>query len=243
MRKLGIALGVASVALLACATAQAATVTIGSQFGPPSGNPASGVDRTWAIAGAASAGGTESPVAGTVISWRFRGSAAGSYTPRVLRPSGGGPYRAVISGVAQNGAGTANPAGPYATSLPIEAGDLFAIDVPAGTILSYTDAPGITSIGWNPPLLDGGSAVAPTDTDEDEQVQIAATVRYCLVPKLKKRSPKKAKQALRAADCTVGKVKRTKKERAKKQVLSQSAKPGTAISDTQPVIIRVSRKR
>ena len=238
-----VALAAAAVTLLACASAQAATVTIGSQLGPPSGNPASGVDRTWAIAGPASAGGTESPVAGTVISWGFRGSVTGIYTPRVLRPGGGGTYRAVLSGVAQAGAGTATAAGPFPTALSIEAGDLFAVDVPAGKFLSYTDAPGITSIGWNPPLLDGGPATAPTDDDAGEQRQIAATVRYCVVPKLKKKSPKKAKKALWAADCTPGKVKRTKKERRRKQVLSQSVKPGTAISDTAPVNIKISRKR
>jgi len=92
-------------------------------------------------------------------------------------------------------------------------------------------------------FVDGGSATAPTDDDADEQRQVAATVRYCLVPKLKKKSPKKAKRALRAADCTPGKVKRTKKERRKKQVLSQSVKPGTAISDTAAVNIKISRKR
>jgi hypothetical protein len=242
-RRLALAIGVASAAILTCATAQAATVTIGSQLGPPSGNPASGVDRTWAIAGPASAGGTESPVDGTVVSWGFRGSVTGAYTPRVLRPGGGGTYRAVASGAAQAGAGTATAAGPFPASLSIEAGDLFAVDVPAGRVLSYTDAPGVTSIGWNPPLLDGGSASAPTDDDVGEQRQIAATVRYCVVPKLKRKSPKKAKKALRAADCTPGKVKRTKKTRRKKQVLSQSVKPGSAISDTAPVNIKISRKR
>jgi hypothetical protein len=235
-------LAAGAVTALACGSAQAATITIGSELGPPSGNPASGVARTWAIAPSAGSNGTQSPVSGTVISWRFRGSTTGLYRPRILRPAEGGAYRAVISGDAQAGAGTAIPAGPFATSLPIAAGDLFAVDVPAARVLSYTDLPGATSIGWNPPLLDGGAPSPPTDTDEGEERQIAATVRYCLVPKLKGKPPKRAKAALRAADCKVGKVKRAKKATRKRKVLGQSAKPGTAISDTQAVNIKVSRK-
>jgi hypothetical protein len=234
--------GAAAMALVGAGSAGGATVTVGSAFPPPTGNPASGVARTWAIAPSSPSGGTASPVAGTVVSWRFRGSLSGSYTPRILRPAGGGAYRAVASGPAQTGAGSATPAGPFALSLPVAAGELFAVDVPAGVSLSYTDVPGATSIGWQPPLLDGGAAFAPTDSDEGEERHVAATIRYCLVPKLRGKSPKAARKALVAADCRVGKVKKTKKERKRKKVLSQSVAPGTSISDTAPVGFRISRR-
>ena len=74
------------------------------------------------------------------------------------------------------------------------------------------------------------------------EIGMQATVRYCKVPKLKGKSPKGARKALTAADCKIGKLKETKKVRDRKEVVSQSLKPGTAVSDTYPIFLGLSRK-
>ena len=91
---------------------------------------------------------------------------------------------------------------------------------------------------WRYGLFDGG--YIPLWAGE---IGMQATVRYCKVPRLKGKSPKEARKALTAADCTVGKLKKTKKVRDRKEVVSQGVKPGTAVSDTKPIKLGLSRKQ
>jgi beta-lactam-binding protein with PASTA domain len=83
---------------------------------------------------------------------------------------------------------------------------------------------------------------APTTTTPGAEAAVNATVRYCLVPTLKGQTGKAARRALAAADCKVGTVKKTKKRRPFKQVLGQSVKPGSSVSDTTLVNFKVSKK-
>ena len=221
-------------------SAQAATVNIGSSLaGDVSSNVVPLGPTTLADLAVEAPGIATSPTDGTVISWRFVG--AGPLTPRVIHPVGGGLYVGAGTGAPTPGAGAGQLSQPFAVSLPIKKGDLFGLDLfPGGSFSAHNSSSG-AQVGWDPPLADGGAGRAPGNPSPREAL-IQATVRYCLVPKVKGKTPKAAKKALRAGDCTVGKVKKGKKELKKKKVTKQSVAPGTSISDTAPVNLTVSRK-
>jgi hypothetical protein len=221
--------------------AQANTVVVGSSltannFVPISFGPAATVTNYFLPAPATAS----SPVDGTVISWRFIGS--GGLTPRVLRSTGTTSLSAAGTGAVQ-GATAAPPqiSGPFNTSIPIKKGDYFGVDGESPAELSSASIAGTTSLYFAPALVDGSGEQPPTNTNAEEDA-ISATVRFCLVPKLKGKTGKAARQALRAADCTVGTISKGKKRR-QKTVLSQGVKAGTSISDTQPVDLKISRKK
>lgn len=243
---LGIAIAAAGGCLLLAGSASAATVAIGSQFGAaPTSNPNYPGGVTLAAFAVPAPGVATSPVDGTVISWRFIGTGPGPITARILRPSGGVNYTAAGTGSAATPGGAGNIVGPIAASLPIKTGDLFAATVAAtapGSGISYRGPVlGASTAFFNEGFPDGTSDAA--GFFDGEELALGAVVRYCLVPKLKGKSPKKARAALTAADCTVGKVKKTKKERKRKKVLSQAIPPGSSVSDTEPVDVKISRKR
>jgi PASTA domain-containing protein len=225
---------------IAAASAQAATVNIGSSLaGDVSTNVVPLGPTTLANLAVEAPGVATSPTDGTVISWRFIG--AGPLTPRVIHPVGGGLYVGAGTGAPTPGAGAGQLSQPFAVSLPIKKGDLFGFDLFPGGSFSAHNSPSGALVGWDPPLAEGGAGRAPGGPSSREAL-IQAAVRYCLVPKVKGKKPKAAKKALRAADCTVGKVKKSKKATKKPKVLSQGVKPGSSISDTQPVNLKVSRK-
>ncbi len=223
-------------------TAQANTVTIGSpltasNFVPISFSSSATV-ANYALRPPAIAA---SPVDGTVINWRVIGS--GQLTPRVLRSTGTTSMSAAGTGTTQTATTPPNGiSGPFAVFLPIKKGDYFGVDGVSPAAVSTASLDGSTSLYFDPALVDGAGEQAPTGVNPDE-IAIAATVRFCLVPKLKGQTGKVAKQALRAADCTVGKVTKSKKRRKKKSVLSQSAAAGSSISDTLPVDLTISGKK
>jgi len=240
---LGAALAGVGASLVLVSTASAATVAVGNQFATlPTNYPNYPAGVTLANLSVPAPGAATSPVDGTVISWRFVGTGPGPVTARVLRPSGGANYTAAGTGSAGTPASIGNIVGPIASSLPIKAGDLFAATVAPASGIAYR--PGVAGAST-------GAFVAgfPDGTSDDpgvlagEELALGAVVRYCVVPKLKGKSPKKARAALAAADCTVGKVKKTKKERKRKQVLSQDIPPGSSVSDTEPIKLKISRKR
>jgi hypothetical protein len=227
----------AVVTALSLGTARAATVTVGSSLtGPFEPQMSLGVATRTNLTLPPPANAT-SPVDGTAISWSFIGA---QMTPRVIRPVGGGLYTGAGTGPRQAGAGEGVISGPFPISLPIKAGDLFGVDT-QGSISPFAtrDLPGAARGLWAP-LVDGGEARSATA--QPGELGIQAVVRYCLVPKLKGKKPGKAKRALTAADCTVGAVRKGRRAK-KKRVVKQSVSPGSAISDTQPVDLRVSRKR
>jgi len=233
-------------AIVACAaamlapSAQANTVVIGSNltspgFSPlPFGGPATVTNSALPAPMTAA-----SPTDGTVISWRVIGS--GQLTPRVIRPTGGGTY---------TGAGTGSPksatsggvSGSFKTSIPIKAGDLFGVDGGGSSELSMAPTASATNLYFAPALADSAPGVAPLGTNSGEDA-VSATVQFCLVPKLKGKSPQAARDALHAADCKVGPKRKGKKRTKRKKVIKQTIKAGTSVSDTTAVGFTVSRKK
>jgi hypothetical protein len=227
--------------LLLGGTAKADTVTVGSLLNAAFAQTPNGQNATLAnFILSAPANGT-SPTDGTVISWRFVG-VGGTFAPRVLTPTGG---------TAHAGSGTGTPvmpsalppaiSGPYTTSLAIKRGNLFGVDVTSGSTIGTAPTPGATYLQWAPPLPNG-SGQGPSASIASE-LAISATVRYCRVPRLKGMTGKGARQALRSADCTIGRVTKPRKRRNTKRVISQAVQANRSIADTAPVGFTVSKKR
>jgi PASTA domain len=239
---------VLAVALTSCATlvgvgsAQANTLTIGSEF--------RGTINTAVLDGGAGTVVntslptpliTSSPTDGTVVSWRFSGEAT-QWTPQVVRPLGGGLYTEAGAGASQTGTGVGNIAGPFPLNLPIKVGDLFGFAGGNFDEFGFILNPGAAHAYFIPRLQPGPGRAPDFTGVSDIEEAVSATVRYCLVPDLRGKKPKKAKQALKAADCTVGTKRKSKKRRKKKKVVGQSVPAGTSISDTAPVNFKVSRR-
>jgi PASTA domain len=182
-----------------------------------------------------------SPVDGTVISWRFIG-ANGPLTPRVLRSVSGTTMTGGGTGAAQNATAPGVISGPFPLSLPIKKGEYFGVNGVAPAKLGIAMLADARSLYFRPDLADGGAGDAPMGDNSGIEDAISAVVRYCKVPKMKGLSGKAARQALHAADCTVGTVTKGKRKPVKK-VLKQGVKAGTSISDTQPVDLTISRKK
>lgn len=97
-----------------------------------------------------------SPVVGEVVRWRIAGNYGGTFKLRVLRPAGGGQFR---------GAGTSDPVTATGTAtltiaanLPVESGDLIAVDYGDGHHLSTAMVSGSAFGQWTPALPDGDTA-------------------------------------------------------------------------------------
>jgi PASTA domain len=240
----------AGLVLLVCpafmaSSAQGATLTIGSQFqGTLIASLLSPEGGTSVLSALPAPLIASSPTDGTVIDWRFIGGdgelADAKFTPVVVRQAGGGLYTVAGAGPPQSATGAL--AGPFPLNLAIKQGDLLGSRWPGMAEGNYFFNSSATTLGFGPGLVEGAPPQAPNST-ADLEWAVSATVRYCLVPKLKGKKPKAARAALAASDCAVGKTKKSKKRRKRKKVLSQSVAPGTSISDTQPVDVKVSRKR
>jgi PASTA domain len=230
----------ATIAVLAltAGSAKAATVTLGSSLSGPFTTASSLTLSTRANLALPSPSMALSPVDGTAISWSFVGS---GLAPRVIRPAGGGLFTGAGTGTEQAGAGPGAISGPFPISLPVKTGDLFGIEVRTMSVWADSAVAGATRGTW-PSLANGGTPDAPTPAPGRE-LAVQAVIRHCLVPKLKGLKPGKARQALTAADCTVGQVRNRAKPKTKKRVIAQSVPAGTSISDTAPVDLTVSKKR
>jgi hypothetical protein len=234
------ALATCAVAILA-GSAAANTVTVGSSLTAPGfslvpfGPPATVTNSVLPAPATAT-----SPVDGTVIRWRFIGS-GGPLTPRVLRLAGGVSLTGAGTGTAQNATAPNVISGPFSVSIPIKQGDFFGVDGASGASLSTAPTTGATNLYFAPALVNGAGGRLPTGTNPGEDA-ISATVRFCKVPKMKGLTGKAARQALNAADCTLGTITKGKRKPIKK-VLKQSVRAGTSISDTQPVNLKISRKK
>jgi hypothetical protein len=160
---LGICVPIATVlawVLIVTAPAQATVVTVGSPLTAAFSSISIGGSVAYTSANSAlpEAGAhATSPVTGTVVTWRISGATGGPFKLRVLHPAGGGAY---------TGAGTSAPVTPssmatltFTTSLPIQAGDLIALDDNASfDQIGTASVPGATLIGITPPLADGATA-------------------------------------------------------------------------------------
>ena len=247
--------------MTACAGAQAKTVQVGSpltgSFPPVSFGPASpfgsegAPDFTLTLTQARLSepgANVSSPVDGTVISYRVA-AADGTFAIQVIRPLQlfEGSFGSVVS-VASSTPTHITSSGvssPITTKLAIKGGHYVGIRNFGGASdqIGWRDISPTTSFSIrHPPLADGGPPQDPTGR-LDGEIGMQATVRYCKVPKLKGKSLKGARKALTAADCRVGKLKKTNEVRDKKQVVSQSVNPGKAVSDTKPINLGLSRKQ
>jgi hypothetical protein len=237
---------VATLAMIVPATAQAATVTVGS---PLTGNyiaTAMGANGDVTFAQTALPGAVvASPTDGTIVSWRNR-TLGGPFRLVVVRPVGALYANAGSSDLYKPVNFAASPVIP--TSLPVQKGDLIGLETTTGNgfdaIGTDDGIAGATARGWALPHLSPGPPRAGDPLVADIELALQAVVRYCQVPKLKGKRLKAAKKALGAAGCTVGKVKRPKGEarKAARFVRKQTAPVGSSISDTAPVGIKLGPK-
>jgi hypothetical protein len=115
-------------ALLGASSAQA-VVTVGSPLvGPFSPATIGAVPATIANGALPETGANvTSPVNGTIVTWRIASAVGGPFRLRVLRPGeASGTYTGVGTGAAQ--APTSTATHTFATSLPIQIGDLIGLD-------------------------------------------------------------------------------------------------------------------
>jgi len=156
----------AALTLFLGAGARAATVTVGSpltaDFAGQFGSAPSG---TWVNAILPEAGASvASPVSGNVVRWRLAGNHNdGPFKLRVLHPDGTGKYTPVATSVQ-----VTPPAGlqTFDTTLPIQAGDVVALDVITGSNIGVAAVPGANLLNWNPSLAEGENS-APDFTNYD----------------------------------------------------------------------------
>jgi hypothetical protein len=241
--KRSLALALAAI-LIPAASAAANTLTLGSQFQgtiqPGAFDAAAATVANISLPGSLVA---SSPTDGTIVDWRFSGDSS-PWTPEVVRPVGGGLFTQAGAGPPQNGTGVGNIIGPFPLNLPVKQGDHFGVTAaPGSNVLGIINHPGAVHAYFEPPLQPGPGREPDFIGESGFEEGISATVRYCLVPSLRGKKPKAAKQALKAADCAFGGKSKSKKRRKKKKVVGQSVAPGSSISDTAPVAIKVSRPK
>ena len=236
--KLALAIG-AAVALFigAVSSAGAATVTIGS---PLTGTYTPGSAGVVGTFGMVSGANIASPVDGTVVSWQIKGFGGGPYRLQILHLASLTSASSVRTGpafspVASGSQGT--------VSLPIKKGEVVALrNSNTSDQISFNNSTA-TDFGdaWVPPLADGESARSALVGGPIEY-PYNATVRYCVVPKLRGKKLGAAKKALAAADCTVGKVKKKGKGKRASSFALRAFPLGSSVSDSAPIDLKVGKK-
>ena len=217
----GLAAAITAVLLVGVGSAQAATVTLGSSLPPTLTSQSVGSVTTvaqFSLPGAT----TAAPFDGTITSWRVVGAAGGPWTLQVIHPAGG---LFQSTGSSQSGPITGLGVLTFTASLPIKAGDLIGLRSSAVSdkLGVGPSVAGTEFIYWTPPLIDGTAPRTPNGNALSELGFNATVETDCIVPKVKGKSLKKAKNKLLAANCAKGKV----KKKGSKQVTKQKPKPGT----------------
>ena len=230
-------------ALLAGASAQAATVTIGSSLGPNlSPRP---FNQVGTIVQTALPGATlVAPFNGTITSWQVLGASGGPLKLRVVHPLGGNVFTG--AGTAASGPITGPGVLTFQANLPIKAGDSIGLEpTNVGDTVAVSDNNLTFGFNvWVPPLADGDPGRAPSDDGSREVGFNATVVSNCIVPKVKGKKLKAAKKALRNAGCDPGKVKKPKRVPKKKaRVRKQNPKAGTEVPAGTDVNLKLGRKR
>ncbi len=117
-----------------------------------------------------------SPVTGRIVRWRITTLGIGAYTLHVLRPTSPGPYLeegSSAGNVVLSGANT------FTAGLPIQAGDLIAVDVPAGQgVAGHSAVAGSAWDYFSPALPPGGSAKPTGSSPADRELLLNADVEY-----------------------------------------------------------------
>jgi hypothetical protein len=109
------------------------------------------------------------------------GGDGSSYALRVLRPQSDGSYL----GAGKSATVEASGDQMFSTSLPIQVGDLVALDLGngAGNGVSGTPFPGTMFVGWIPAVPEGMSdSPNPIFNQTDDELAFNATVQYTETP-------------------------------------------------------------
>jgi PASTA domain len=231
-------------ALALAPAAEAETVTLGSTAGTPNQTLCGGgTECTYLPFNNAYSPSLVVPYDGTITSFAINsGSAGGTVTLRVLRPATGGRF---------TGAGTSAPATiaigeqSVPTNLPVRTGDLIGLENASGAILFDTGTLTTFTAYYQLPALGDGASAAPSNINSMRRLLLSAVLTYtppagggaggtpgtvpgtpiipqCLVPKLRNLTLAKARNALTAANCKLGKVTRVRDRRIKRgRVISQ----------------------
>ena len=146
---------VAIASLIACASVQAAPVTIGSPLTASFSTGEFNSPGTYANLALPEAGThVTSPVTGMIVRWRITNSSGGPYTLRVLRHVSGSTFEGVGTSTPQTPVSTATQT--YETSLPIQAGDAIGLNGEVkGKVGLALGVTGAEYLLWAPPLADG----------------------------------------------------------------------------------------
>jgi hypothetical protein len=257
-------------AVLAVAgTAQAETLTLGPAMSAPTIGPSSCLVETCGIAttklGEST---TASPVTGTIARWRLdNATETEGFELNVVRRNSGGTFTVTASSgpVTPQGAQIET----FMTNLPITAGEFIELNFPEGGAIGLLETPSTEAFfrpGLSPgetrepdeeeiPFTNGynadvefGQTPAPTPvvsapvvippTPAPAAVPIAEA--HCVVPKLKGKKLKAAKKMLRAADCKVGLVSKSKGVKATSgKVVKQAPKPGKVLPAKMAVSVKL----
>lgn len=154
-----------------------------------------------------------SPVTGTIVGWQVTTLGIGAYRLHVLRPSSSGQYTEEGS---TPGDVTVSGSNSFPASLPIQAGDVIGVDVPAAQgIDGHVAIPGSAWALFRPALTGGAVAGASDLSSPDRELLFNARVEYAPTPdtsppsgglhggcskaKEQKRNEKKQKKHKRAA--------------------------------------------
>ncbi len=201
---------------------------------------------------------TISPANGVITGWKVKSADDGAiYTLKVMRPSGpvslvtatNSNFTAVSSVQAPTavpaGTGVATPTGAvfsYPASLSINKGDYIGLLTGGDddhVAQKTTGGLAKNLFANNFAGLPANGATAPLLGDEQHDLLLQATVKFCKVPNLKGKKAKAAKKALIKADCAAKiSKKKTGKKRSFGKVIKQKQKagttapPGTAIKVT-----------
>ncbi len=143
--------------------AQAETLTLGAALTGTEASPAfcspvgEGGCGEMTVTAAAPSVGTRSPVNGTVVRWRIRGSSATpGYKLNVLRDNGDDSYTVTAS------TGSVTPAGneieTFASGLPIHLGEYLELDIPYSGHIAEVD--GESTNAFFPPTAEVGESAA-----------------------------------------------------------------------------------
>jgi hypothetical protein len=175
-------------------------------------------------------------------------SAAGNYVERVsVYPAymllGGSPPKIKVN-VSKSGAGAGTVTGDQGG---IHCGSTCSVSLDSGTplTLTATASAGSRFQGWSGGSC-SGTDICQVYTGIDEQTVTANfTPRpNCVVPKLRGKTLKAARQAIRSHNCSIGKITHSSSSAIKKgRVVSQKPKPGKRLPSGAKVSLVVSRGR
>lgn len=267
-------LGATALALLApsvdASTASAETVTLGSPLQELSSTSQCSAQPCALVQTALPQAGAHliSPVRGVLLSWHMLGgSSSFTYRLQVLSPGAEGSYTA--TGSTAPGVPTGPGLQTFLAAIPIQVGQVIAIELQAGAPLAYAEKPGAGfdrlaaplangatgtatpgssfELGFNAEIVTGLAAgaapiaVAPAVGSASSQPRPRSA---CKVPYLGGRRLEGAKKQIRKAGCTVGTVRKLAGVTAKTGVVvKQSPKPGKVRAPGAKVNVKLGQKR